>query len=125
MVFGSVLSNATLRYKTVPGYSWLAALLLKDRAPGAAPKVCTEGWAGDFKTLSFERRVLKALEFRYCGALSSYWSPQHTNKAGTKFPPKLEVSYESFRRNLVAATWLKAAGRRNVQAERPQPWAWL
>lgn len=30
VVFGSALSNATLRYKTVPGYSWLAFLLLKE-----------------------------------------------------------------------------------------------
>ena len=47
VVLGSALPNATLRYKTVPGYSWLASLLLKESGRGAGPKVLHRGvWRG-------------------------------------------------------------------------------
>lgn len=102
-------------YNTAPGTRGWSVFHSQRINRGPVSEEGIEGRAESIKLLTQSFASFRAQVYRSVG-LASCWSLQRPNKAGTRFPPELRVSCDSFFRNLVAATWLKAAVRRNVQA---------
>lgn len=108
------LPNATLRYKTVPGtHGWPVFHSKRtNRSQRRAQRGAQSLESGKLQMQSFES--FRVQVHRSVG-LSSYGLCNVQIKLARDSPP-VTVSCDSYLRNLVAATWLKAAVRRNVQA---------